>query len=53
MAGSEDATTPPALARELAAGIPGARFQEIRGCGHCPQIEGPAAFVEAIDGFLS
>jgi 3-oxoadipate enol-lactonase len=53
MAGSEDATTPPALARELAAGIPGARFQEIRGCGHCPQIEGPAAFVEAIEGFLS
>src|SRR5258706_5327935 len=53
MAGSEDATTPPALARELAAGIPGARFQEIAGCGHCPQIEGPAAFVEAVEKFLS
>ena len=53
MAGSEDATTPPALARELAAGIPGARFQEIRGCGHCPQIEDPAAFVSAVEGFFS
>jgi 3-oxoadipate enol-lactonase len=53
MAGSEDATTPPALARELAAGIPGARFQEIRGCGHCPQIENPAAFDAAVESFLS
>jgi 3-oxoadipate enol-lactonase len=53
MAGSEDATTPPALARELAAGIPGARFQEIRGSGHCPQIEDPAAFVSAVESFLS
>ncbi len=52
MAGSEDATTPPALARELAAGIPGARFMEIPGCGHCPQIENPAAFVAALEGFL-
>jgi 3-oxoadipate enol-lactonase len=52
MAGSLDATTPPALARELAAGIPGARFMELAGCGHCPQIEDPAAFVAAVDGFL-
>lgn len=53
MAGSEDATTPPALARELAAGIPKAKFQEIKGCGHCPQIEDPRAFVEAVERFLS
>jgi 3-oxoadipate enol-lactonase len=51
LAGSEDATTPPALARELAAGI-GARFLEIPGCGHCPQIEKPEAFVEAVEAFL-
>jgi 3-oxoadipate enol-lactonase len=51
LAGSEDATTPPALARELAAGI-GARFQEIAGCGHCPQIENPPAFVAAVEAFL-
>lgn len=53
MAGSEDATTPPALARELAAGIPGAKFLEIAGCGHCPQIENPRAFVDALENFLN
>lgn len=53
MAGSDDATTPPALARELATEIPGARFVEIAGCGHCPQIEKPRAFFEAVEGFLA
>jgi 3-oxoadipate enol-lactonase len=52
MAGSEDATTPPALARQLAAGIPGAKFVELKGCGHCPQIENPPAFVGALEAFL-
>ena len=53
MAGSEDATTPPALARELAAKIPNAKFRELEGCGHCPQIEKPALFVQAVEEFLS
>jgi len=53
MAGAMDQTTPPALARELAAGIAGARFQELPGCGHCPQIEQPEAFVAALRGFLA
>jgi 3-oxoadipate enol-lactonase len=52
MVGSEDATTPPALARELAARIPNGQFKELRGCGHCPQIEDPHAFVAALEGFL-
>jgi pimeloyl-ACP methyl ester carboxylesterase len=52
MAGALDQTTPPALARELAGGIPGAKFLEIPGCGHCPQIENPRAFVDAVNGFL-
>jgi 3-oxoadipate enol-lactonase len=52
MAGSEDATTPPALARALAEGIPGARFMLLEGCGHCPQLENPQAFVAALEGFL-
>lgn len=52
MAGALDQTTPPALARELAEGIAGARFLEIPGCGHCPQIEDPRAFVDAVNGFL-
>jgi 3-oxoadipate enol-lactonase len=53
MVGSEDATTPPALARELAAEIPDANFRQIDGCGHCPQIENPALFVQAVEEFLS
>jgi 3-oxoadipate enol-lactonase len=53
MVGSLDQTTPPALARELAAAIPGARFEEIPGSGHCPPIENPAEFVAAVRRFLS
>jgi 3-oxoadipate enol-lactonase len=52
MAGALDQTTPPALARALAEKVPGAKFLEIPGCGHCPQIERPEAFVEAVNGFL-
>jgi pimeloyl-ACP methyl ester carboxylesterase len=52
MAGALDQTTPPTLARELANGIPGAKFLEIPGCGHCPQIENPRAFINAVNAFL-
>jgi 3-oxoadipate enol-lactonase len=50
--GALDTTTPPALARELAAGIAGARLVEIPDCAHCPPIEQPAAFVRAVRAFL-
>jgi 3-oxoadipate enol-lactonase len=53
MAGALDQTTPPVLARELAAGIAGATFLEIPGCGHCPQIENPRAFVSTVERFLA
>lgn len=52
MAGALDQTTPPALARALANGIPGAKFLEIPGCGHCPQIENPRVFIDAVNAFL-
>ena len=52
MAGELDLTTPVALARELAEGIPGAQFRELPGCGHCPQIEQPGQFIAAVRGFL-
>jgi 3-oxoadipate enol-lactonase len=52
MAGALDQTTPPALARALANGISGAIFLEIPGCGHCPQIENPRAFIDAVNAFL-
>jgi pimeloyl-ACP methyl ester carboxylesterase len=51
--GALDATTPPALARELAAGIAGATFVEIPDCAHCPPIENPAALLAAVEPFLA
>ena len=53
MAGELDQTTPAALARELAGGIKGAKFEALKGCGHCPQIEAPEAFVAGVRGFLA
>jgi len=50
--GSLDAATPPALARELASGIPGARLVELPGCGHCPPLQQPAELVAAVAPFL-
>ena len=52
IAGADDLTTPAALARELAAGIAGARYAEIADCGHCPQIQQPRALIALITDFL-
>ena len=41
--GAEDVLTPPELAKEIAAGIPGARLERIPGCGHLPTMEDPDA----------
>ena len=51
--GALDATTPPVLARELQAGIAGARLVEIADCAHCPPIEKPEEFVRVVSAFLS
>jgi pimeloyl-ACP methyl ester carboxylesterase len=48
LCGALDQTTPPALARELARLIPGARYEEIADSGHCPMLEQPAVLSEAI-----
>jgi pimeloyl-ACP methyl ester carboxylesterase len=40
--GAEDVLTPPDLAREIAAGIPGARLELIAESGHLPTMEQPA-----------
>jgi 3-oxoadipate enol-lactonase len=53
MCGAFDQTTPPALARELAEGIPGARYHEISASGHCPMLEQPHALVDAMHAFLA
>lgn len=48
LCGSLDQTTPPALARALAEGIPGARYEEIPGSGHCPMLEQPELLIQAL-----
>lgn len=52
MVGERDVATPPADARALAAGIPGARYVEVPGAGHAPHIEAPAHFLETIATFV-
>ena len=51
--GLRDTATPPALSRELASGIPGARLIELPHCGHSPHIQDPEGFWQAIKPFLA
>lgn len=53
LCGALDLTTPPALARALAQGIPGAAYQEIADSGHCPMVEQPAQLTRHIEAFLN
>ena len=50
--GEHDQATPPALNKEVAEKVPGARYVELPGCGHCPPLEQPQAFVAAIKEFV-
>jgi 3-oxoadipate enol-lactonase len=50
--GDQDASTPPAVARDLCAAIPGARLEIIREAAHIPTIEQPAALNRLILDFL-
>lgn len=52
MCGALDLTTVPALAREVAANIPGAGYEEIADSGHCPMLEQPKALIALMQGFL-
>jgi pimeloyl-ACP methyl ester carboxylesterase len=53
LVGDRDRLTPPSDARIIAAAIPGARYLELRGAGHCPMLEQPeavnAALTELVD----
>ena len=51
--GALDLATPPGLNKVIASGIPGARLIEIADCGHCPPLEKPEAFLEAVSPFLA
>jgi pimeloyl-ACP methyl ester carboxylesterase len=48
LVGDDDQLTPPALAREMAAGIPGARLVMVPECGHLSTLERPQAVNEAL-----
>lgn len=50
---ADDMIVRPELTREVADHIPGARYQEIPGCGHLGYLEDPAAVNAAIVGYFS
>jgi 3-oxoadipate enol-lactonase len=52
LCGTEDKVTPPALSRELAKLIPGARLEMIEGAGHLGNLETPDAFNTLVGAFV-
>jgi pimeloyl-ACP methyl ester carboxylesterase len=51
--GEEDAVTGPEVGRDLAAGIPGARFLLVEEAGHLVNLEQPEIVNEALLDFLA
>ena len=49
--GEFDKATPPPLNKQIADKVAGARYVELPGCGHCPPLEQPQAFIAAIKDF--
>jgi len=52
LVGEEDVLTPPAESEALAKAIPGAQLVKIAKAGHLSNFEQPAAFNQALQGFL-
>lgn len=50
--GEQDELTPPSVAQDYAAQIPGAQFASIALAGHLSNLEQPEAFLQAVSGFL-
>jgi len=50
--GEMDQATPPKLNKEIADHVKDARYIELPGCGHCPPLEQPDAFLAAIREFI-
>ena len=51
--GEHDALTSPAMERELADRIPGARYELMTGCGHMANLERPEEFNRIIGDFVT
>jgi pimeloyl-ACP methyl ester carboxylesterase len=50
--GDDDRIVPTEQSLRLAGEIPGADLAVLPACGHVPQEECPAAFLEAVEGFV-
>jgi len=50
--GEFDQATPPTLNKLVADKVDGARYLQLPGCGHCPALEQPQAFINAIKDFV-
>jgi 3-oxoadipate enol-lactonase len=50
--GEFDQATPPLLNKSIADKVAGCRYVELPGCGHCPPLEQPQAFLAAIKDFV-
>jgi pimeloyl-ACP methyl ester carboxylesterase len=50
---ADDLMVPPYLAREVAEAIPGARYEEIDGCGHFGYLERPVAVNKLLVEFFA
>jgi pimeloyl-ACP methyl ester carboxylesterase len=50
--GEFDQATPPALNKAIVEKVAGAKYVELPGCGHCPPLEQPQAFLAAIKDFV-
>ena len=53
LTGEKDRLTPPALAAEIAAHIPGSELSIIEGAGHLSNIEAPDEFNRIVGTFLA
>jgi 3-oxoadipate enol-lactonase len=52
LVGEHDEATPPAMARELAAGLLDAKFVMLPDCAHVPQLQRPETFASEVMAFL-
>ena len=50
--GELDQATPPALNKAIVEKVASSRYIELPGCGHCPPLEQPEAFLKAIKEFV-
>lgn len=50
--GEVDNILPISDSKELARLLPNGRFEELKGCGHCANVENPSLFVERVESFL-